>query len=444
MIVECSKCETRFQLDESRVPLRGIRVRCSRCKEAFFLQHPSVGEAEASEAAVVPPAVSAAPEFAQDLAPESSLESEQEEDWQFNQEVPIEDPMGSIDTDLMEAGAEADELQPLEPLGIEEAAAADTHIDVGSGLDLAEDPPEAQGIDPLAGLGFDADEDTSEFGEASDFSALVSSVEEPQGPASEVSFAAGIAERGEPEEWDLFGDEPEPSASRETTGAVETLSETDGPEQSSDLGSLFATYRSSSEPRFGALRAGGRMLGWLVTVALCGLGVAQGVFHVASPASQRTASVDLGNFQVQEIRATWLETSRATRLYAVHGQLRNDSPQVVFAGGHVQVALLSRHGQRLEMPAAGVGLPLGEEPLRELPPERLAAAARGASAELAATRLEPGQGVEIQALFEEIPDAATSFRVEAVGSTREPRPGGVTRTLTSVAVPETSHPPNFR
>ena len=41
MIVTCQNCDTSFQLDESRVPAQGIRVRCSRCKEAFFLAKPS-------------------------------------------------------------------------------------------------------------------------------------------------------------------------------------------------------------------------------------------------------------------------------------------------------------------------------------------------------------------------------------------------------------------
>ena len=50
MIVECDSCATRFQLDESRVPLTGIRVRCSNCKKAFFLKHPSASETDIVDA----------------------------------------------------------------------------------------------------------------------------------------------------------------------------------------------------------------------------------------------------------------------------------------------------------------------------------------------------------------------------------------------------------
>ena len=45
VVVVCTRCATQFQFDESRLPLAGAKVRCSRCREAFFLAHP---EAETS------------------------------------------------------------------------------------------------------------------------------------------------------------------------------------------------------------------------------------------------------------------------------------------------------------------------------------------------------------------------------------------------------------
>ncbi len=44
MIVICEHCETRFKLDEGRIPAGGARVRCSRCKHAFFLPAPGGDE----------------------------------------------------------------------------------------------------------------------------------------------------------------------------------------------------------------------------------------------------------------------------------------------------------------------------------------------------------------------------------------------------------------
>ena len=38
MIVTCEQCSTQFQLDDAKVPERGVRVRCSRCKHAFYVK----------------------------------------------------------------------------------------------------------------------------------------------------------------------------------------------------------------------------------------------------------------------------------------------------------------------------------------------------------------------------------------------------------------------
>ena len=41
MIITCEQCSTQFQLDDSRVPAQGVRVRCSRCRHAFFAKPPA-------------------------------------------------------------------------------------------------------------------------------------------------------------------------------------------------------------------------------------------------------------------------------------------------------------------------------------------------------------------------------------------------------------------
>lgn len=37
MIVTCEGCQTRFQLDDERIPSQGVRVRCSCCRHGFFV-----------------------------------------------------------------------------------------------------------------------------------------------------------------------------------------------------------------------------------------------------------------------------------------------------------------------------------------------------------------------------------------------------------------------
>lgn len=38
MIIQCEKCQTRFRLDDSRVTDKGVKVRCTKCKQVFTVQ----------------------------------------------------------------------------------------------------------------------------------------------------------------------------------------------------------------------------------------------------------------------------------------------------------------------------------------------------------------------------------------------------------------------
>jgi predicted Zn finger-like uncharacterized protein len=41
MIVECEECQAKFKLDDAKVPEKGIKVRCSKCKHVFVVQKPA-------------------------------------------------------------------------------------------------------------------------------------------------------------------------------------------------------------------------------------------------------------------------------------------------------------------------------------------------------------------------------------------------------------------
>ena len=103
LIVTCTRCATHFQLDEGRLPLKGARVRCSRCQESFFLAHPGANHtASVHDSALqalservprqtVESGNSASgdkrvPLVDEDLS-DSSPESEEELDWAFDFEA---------------------------------------------------------------------------------------------------------------------------------------------------------------------------------------------------------------------------------------------------------------------------------------------------------------------------------------------------------------------
>jgi predicted Zn finger-like uncharacterized protein len=51
MIVECSQCKTRYNIDEKKIPPAGVKVRCKKCGGVIYIRRPPV----AAPVADVPP-----------------------------------------------------------------------------------------------------------------------------------------------------------------------------------------------------------------------------------------------------------------------------------------------------------------------------------------------------------------------------------------------------
>ena len=49
MIVTCASCLTKFNLEDSKIPARGAKVRCSRCKHVFYIPPPTAKKEEIVE-----------------------------------------------------------------------------------------------------------------------------------------------------------------------------------------------------------------------------------------------------------------------------------------------------------------------------------------------------------------------------------------------------------
>lgn len=284
MIVTCPDCDTSFQLDESRVPEKGIRVRCSRCKHAFHLAHPSASRSEAIDAVAAEAASSGStsiPSVTQDLtsppaaepAPEESgspmfdgdeINNEDDAEWEFNQDVPAAEAGASEPVPEEVAPpdpAAGSDLESAEMVESEAPVFADaSDDDIGSGLDLASgDDGESLELDtgdddhvapdarsaPGAGVSSSTADESSggtDFGTVDDFSSLMEdddsqneaealddqdgsdSLREQAAEQAGLYASAGQSdELGDPESWDFFDDESPsaPSASRPAaTGGV--------------------------------------------------------------------------------------------------------------------------------------------------------------------------------------------------------------------------------
>jgi predicted Zn finger-like uncharacterized protein len=365
LIVTCERCETRFRLDASRLPARGARVRCSRCKHAFFVRPEGAAEAEAihevaeNAATMLRPAT---PEPSWDLEekadpgrtiqrpapPEPAADLDDESDWRFEDEIA--------------------------QLGDSSAS-----LDLPNG---AAPPPES--VDP-----------------------------------NESSFAA----LGDPESWDLSSSSsdlpplaaPEPQSEPRAVAPIEREApvarevpaiEAPAPTPVAVDPVVVAAPALVVEHALGL-----RLFGGAATAVLVAWIVLASALPSAAPRAAE-ASAPLGPFAIEKLRALRVDNALAGPLWVVRGELVNASGESRALDGRVAVRLLDADGAAIEGAVATARPPAAEQRLREDAPERIGADAARAAAALAHRVLAPGERVALEAVFAGAPAGAARFAVE--------------------------------
>lgn len=370
MILTCEKCATRFRLDESRLPAKGARVRCSRCKHSFFVRAPGVSAAEAIDAVAAEAARTAQPskpEIAWDLEdgadPGSTL--------QRARPAAVAEPSGDLD-DESEWRFE-DEMPELG--------------DSGASLDLpnGEAPALAAAPDP-----------------------------------NESSFAA----LGDPESWDLLsssdsGSAPAAAATpigglqvppvrerRETTAAVEEApSHARVPEAVRSEPRVEAPAARAVEPPLAIRRAG-----WAATAAFALLVLAGGL-RTPSPSAAAPAAAPIGALAVENVRARLVDNAFGGPVFVVSGEVHNPSGEARPIGSAIGVVLLDAAGAPLDRALAQPALDVAS--LRSVDPAQLHEAAEQGAASLASRTLAPDARLRFDAVFRGAPRGAVRFAIEA-------------------------------
>jgi predicted Zn finger-like uncharacterized protein len=370
VIVRCESCDTRFKLDESRIPARGARVRCSRCKHAFF---------------VVPPG--AAPEKAVHEIAEAAAREER-----------TRPPEPSWDLDDASEGAGA-----KNPIARPQAASVD--LGGGEGEDnewrFEDEVPGFDATDPglevvppaLAAPTLDADPNESSF--------------------------AGL---GEPESWDLSADPtaPDPDPPRPAPAPVEAVRAPEPPRvERSPVARPRPAVTSAPEPErapvrepVAALPTGGprEWLGWLATAALLAL-VAFGALRPGPVGAVDAEHPPVAGLELVGLRARLLENAHAGPILVVSGRLRNPAASPRGTETPLEVQLLDAAGRSLDA-SAPIGPSLDVARLREEDPDRLRAEQSEAAARWTRTPLAAGSELAFDAVFAAAPREAVRFRVE--------------------------------
>lgn len=438
MIVTCEECSTSFQLDDTRIPAAGARVRCSRCKHAFFLPNPSSSQSQVIQAVVeetVQAKAGHTPAPTRDLggSPASvvgpAVRGEpEEEDWQFSEEIRVAD-----DDEQDDVGGKR--------VGSPDPSSFDLTGDFGRGFDPETVSPSksekrvtASAASRPAAKPIEPQRDKSSFGSIDDFSSLIDDEDssallerESVGsiPRSAGGATASSDDLGDPESWDLVGGDDARHAKSTVAALVrpprspaKNKKKTATP-ASLDLfadGDLAASHAElgQSPGRQRHWIQIGKLVGWCITAV--SIAVVGGLGLRSESARWTTAPqrLQVGPLVAETTRSGWLESSRAGFLLVFKGELRNTGNQAV-KPIPLQLTLLDGAGERIAQPPLRVGQTLLESTLRESRPEELAAQIDRAISAWVVKPLAPGEIRRFSAIVpaDQLPAGARRVLLEA-------------------------------
>lgn len=402
MVVSCQKCRTRFQLDEARIPEKGVRVRCSKCKHAFFVARPG-GQAAAihglaEQAAVHGRPAKAKPGASVDLPPVAG--NEPEDDWQFNIDPPGGGKAASAAEDFDDRTPPPAEITDSEPT---ESESVDSFFE----LDGLSDPgPEGEASRAAAPPA--ADE-----GKKSKASAK-KAAPPPIEPEQEVTFE----DLGSPESWDFGVDAPRAAAPAPAPAKVAAKPKTKKAAAKKEAAAARieeapASLLRSPEARSRAESFSGSFAGaagWLLALALFAFGL-HGALTPPPAALGTFPPLRVGPLELADVRVRHVENLFAGPLVVVTGELRNASAAAAAAGGAPRVQVTDAMGDALGATPAWLGVARSVQDLREADPDALAAEQERSAGLLAARSFAPQEGVSVTAVLAGLPPGAAAFRI---------------------------------
>ena len=380
LIVTCEHCASQFQLDESKVPAEGAKIRCSRCERPFVVHPPSQPDVDAAES-MVRETLGMGPDTECDGAPDSDSES----DWEFN-DAPIDSAHDSaieaVDALLGStagAGSTESDASPIE-LAAESFNDLDLDLD-DEGDDIGGD---VVGADMDAGHGMTG---PTAFGESSGGMDDLSDDTDHDGAAFDATDRLDL---GEPESWDLVeGDNdvdtayaavPEgPEATTRIAPVADVMSE------SSSLSELNFGFKAEAGDESASVRLG-RVLdlgGWAVGVALVVWCLVGGLVPLAPSADSATASWSGAGFEVDRVASRWVQNAHAGPTLVVSGRLRHSGGGTNASSRPLTVMLVDERGATLDLDSAAIGPAIADTMLRDADPSEIAASQAGRARQFA-------------------------------------------------------------
>lgn len=371
MILTCERCETRFRLDEGRLPAGGARVRCSRCKHAFFVN----------------PGGAAAPELVHQLAEAAVTQTR----------MPAPAPAWDLEEDANGRTAESghNARSPVAP-------------------DLA-----ATEFEEESDWRF---EDEMHLGDAG------ASLDLPNGeapiPASVDPNENSFAELGDPESWDLLSSpaiEPSPPsavpcptpAAPPIERVVTKLSEPEQREPTRDAATVECARETRRIMPASNLPPALTRGAWVAVAVLAAVATWTTVVPSTEATPPALGVVSLGALELTSLRARQLENAVAGDVWVVSGEVHNPTKEPKALGSMLAVTLLDSTGARVGDREATLRPGLETARLREDDPHHLAEESAEIAMHFASQEVPPGSSIPVDAVFTSAAPGAARFAVEA-------------------------------
>jgi predicted Zn finger-like uncharacterized protein len=388
VVVSCEKCRTRFQLDAARIPAKGVRVRCSKCKHAFFVGKPGATDQAihdlAEDAAATGRAAKPRPEPAVDLRAKDSAE----DDWQFNIEPP-----GRSDSSGAATPPPA-ELTDSEPAGF--------------GTEPTEDGASFFELDGLPDRDRDAEPEPAPVAAKADTVGKKAKKGKSKTvpPAIEAEQEVDFRNLGKPERWKP----PEKPAAQAPVAKGKKAAKAAAARPEEERTPIRSTLPRVDPGMFAGSLVGAA--GWAAAALLFAFGL-QGA--LAPPAADADIEpVSIGALEITDLRVRHLDNLHTGPLVVVAGELRNPGADGTRAGAAPFVRVTDSLGEALDLAPVWIGVEISDDELRRADPTAMAGAQAQAARALAERSFAANERVPVSALLAELPAEAVGFRIESV------------------------------
>ena len=420
MIVTCDRCASQFQLDESKVPTGGAKVRCSRCQHAFVVLSPHQTEADLAETWVRETLSRGDDELAPAaLDPTESVES----DWEFNDapgigdspaEPELEAAREAVDSLLDGVPSRPSDTPPtdVEPPDLEIDTGSEEIADVFA--DEFVDAPEDGIADGFGAAfedeldeGFDALSADSESVLLSDESDIADPVGEDLRPP-----AAENGDLGEPSKWNFFDEEGADTTYAEVPPPEEAQTRVESPSAGqAPLGfdqQLLVGMPSASDAadESGWVSRVGELSGWGIVAVLVAACLFGGLGASAPEGVPLAATWSGAGFDLEQVRGRWVDNASVGPVFVVSGRIRRGEGSSPWEAVPLSVELLDPAGRSIEGARSAVGPEIPPRYLHESRPSELEALQSKRARQFAAFA---GTWLQFDAIFSAVPTSTAGF-----------------------------------